>query len=86
MWEKDYTWNPAKCACKNGKYLGSTIDKSVIYDDENIEMTKSILLEKRWSAKWKFYILLTFLLFTMDQNKNICYHFTSPVSNLKVGY
>ena len=28
--EKDYIWNPAPCNCKNGKYLASIIDNSVI--------------------------------------------------------
>ena len=27
--EKDYTWNPATCTCKNGNYLGSIINVSV---------------------------------------------------------
>ena len=40
--ERDYIWNPTTCACKNGKYLTSTIDNSGItcnkiiksYDEE----------------------------------------------------
>ena len=32
--EKDYIWNPATCSCKNGKYLASIIDNSVIMCDE----------------------------------------------------
>ena len=28
--EKDYIWNPATCSCKNGKYLASVIDDSVV--------------------------------------------------------
>ena len=28
--EKYYIWNPATCSCKNGKYLASFIDNSVI--------------------------------------------------------
>ena len=34
---KDYIWNPATCSCKNGKYLESIIDDSVIAFDETIE-------------------------------------------------
>ena len=40
--EKGYISNPAKCACQNGKYLGSIIDNSVTYD-ESFETTESIL-------------------------------------------
>ena len=28
--KKDFIWNPATCSCKNGKYLASIIDDSVI--------------------------------------------------------
>ena len=35
--KKDYIWNPATCSCKNGKYLGSIIDDSVITCDEIID-------------------------------------------------
>ena len=35
--EKDYIWNPATCSCKNGKYLASIIDNSVITCDEIID-------------------------------------------------
>ena len=35
--EKDYIWNSATCSCKNGKYLESIIDDSVITCDEIIE-------------------------------------------------
>ena len=27
--KKVYIWRPAKCACQNGKYLGSIIENSV---------------------------------------------------------
>ena len=30
--KKGYIWNPVKCVCENGKYLGSNIDNSVICD------------------------------------------------------
>ena len=26
IWENIYIWNPAKCSCKNGKYLTSITD------------------------------------------------------------
>ena len=31
--EKDYIWNPARCSCENGKYLGSIIDNLVVTCD-----------------------------------------------------
>ena len=31
---KDYIWNPARCSCKNGKYLTSILDDSVMTCDE----------------------------------------------------
>ena len=36
--EKDYVWNSATCNCKNGKYLASIMDDSVITCDEIIEL------------------------------------------------
>ena len=36
VYKEDYIWNPDKCSCKNGKYLASTIDNSVITCDEII--------------------------------------------------
>ena len=39
--KKDYIWNPATCSCKNGKYLASIIDDSVITCDEVINTTKT---------------------------------------------
>ena len=35
--EKDYIWDPATCSCKNGKYLASIDDDSVITCDEVID-------------------------------------------------
>ena len=35
--EKYYIWNPATCICKNGKYLASVIDHSVVTLDEIID-------------------------------------------------
>ena len=35
--QKDYVQNPATCSCKNGKYLASVMDVSVIMCDEVIE-------------------------------------------------
>ena len=50
---KDYVWNHATCICKNGKYLGSIMDDSVIicdgviksYDEE-IKTIPTIFNEK----------------------------------------
>ena len=35
--DKDYIWNPAKCSCKNGKYLASIMDDSAMTCDEIID-------------------------------------------------
>ena len=37
-----YIWDPASRSCKNGKYVGSITDDSVIMCDEIIEETKTI--------------------------------------------
>ena len=37
IYEKDYIWNPATCSRKNGKYIASIIDNSVITWDEVID-------------------------------------------------
>ena len=34
---KDYIWKPTTCSCKNGKYLESIIDNSVITCDKIID-------------------------------------------------
>ena len=41
IYEKDYIWNPATCSCKNGKYLASITDDSVIMCDEIIDAEKT---------------------------------------------
>ena len=55
--EKDYVWNPATCSCKNGKYLASVIDNSVITYDEIIEeetkTVTTIFNEKNETCKKK---------------------------------
>ena len=72
IYKKDYIWNPAICSCKNGKYLASTSDDSVIMCDEIVGTTKSILTKtvptKTVPAKSyskSFYLLLAFLLVTI---------------------
>ena len=35
--EKDHIWNPSACSCKNGKYLASIIDVSLITCDKIID-------------------------------------------------
>ena len=57
--EKDYIWNPANCSCKNGKYLASVTDDSVITCDKMIEKTKAVTTnfnEKIHSVKQKISI------------------------------
>ena len=63
--EKDYIWNPATCSCKNGEYLASIIDNSVITCDEIIEETKTIPTNFKYKKKIicetkSIYILLAF--------------------------
>ena len=50
MCKKNYKWNPATCSCKNGIYVTSNIDDSVITCDEVIEERKTIAI-KRTSTK-----------------------------------
>ena len=40
--KKDYIWNSATCTCKNGEYLASSIDDSVITCDEVINNAESV--------------------------------------------
>ena len=48
--EKDYIWNPATCSCKNGKYLASITDDSVIMCDKIVEETKTVptMFNEKW--------------------------------------
>ena len=71
---ESYFWNPAACSCKNGKYLASIIDDSVITCDEIIdaeaksydEETKTVRTNYSIACKTQnFYILLAFLLITI---------------------
>ena len=41
MCKRVYILNPSTCTCKNGIYLGSIIDDSVITCDEIIEVAKT---------------------------------------------
>ena len=41
IYEKDYIWNPATYSCKNGRYLASITDDSVIMCDEIIDAEKT---------------------------------------------
>ena len=69
VFERDYTWSSTTCSYKNGKYLASIIDDSVIACDEIIEVTKGVptsFNEKKMACKTKnVYILLAFLLITI---------------------
>ena len=52
--KKDYIRNPATCSCKNGKYLASITDNSVIIFDEIIDAnveTKSHIKEAKTIPK-----------------------------------
>ena len=72
MCEKDYIWNPSK----NGKYLESITDSSVIACDEIIEETKSFNKKNAICKTKNVYILLIFLLITIALLINVsiyCY-------------
>ena len=67
--ERKCVWNSATCSYKNGKYVGSIIDNSVVICNEIIKETKTIptkstsikaVLTKCTSKN--FYIVLGFLL------------------------
>ena len=80
MW-KNYVWNPATCSCKNGKYLASIIDDSVIrcdkiidadaevksHDEEIKSIPKNIICETK-----SFYILLAFSIITTTLLIAVC--------------
>ena len=70
--QKICIWNPATCGYKNGKYVWSIIDDSMIKCDEIIVQTKTVptksTLTKAILTKWtstNFCILLVFLLITI---------------------
>ena len=62
VYEKDCIWNPATCSCKNGRYLASIMNDSVITCDEIIEEPKTVptnFNEKNATCKTKkaiFYV------------------------------
>ena len=67
--QRNCVWNSATCSYKNGKYVGSIIDNSVVICNEIIKETKTIptkstsikaVLTKCTSKN--FYIVLGFLL------------------------
>ena len=62
MGEKNYIWNPATCSFKNGKYVGSFIDNSVMTCDEIVEETKTVPIKTATTdnTSTNFYILLAF--------------------------
>ena len=44
--EKDYIWNPATYTYKNGKYLTSIIDNSVITCDQSYRRGSYVILQR----------------------------------------
>ena len=46
IWEKYYIWNPATYSFKNGKYLASVVDDSVITCDEIINADVEVEWQK----------------------------------------
>ena len=62
MCKNDNICNPATCSCKNGKYIGSIIDDSVITCDEMIEEAKTISMKKGNLWKISIFYLSFYLL------------------------
>ena len=62
MCKNDNICNPATCSCKNGKYIGSIIDDSVITCDEIIEEAKTISMKKGNLWKISIFYLSFYLL------------------------
>ena len=58
--ERDFTWNPSTCTCKNGKYSGSIIGDSVFMCDDIIVAAKAV--SRKTIEIKNFYVLLAFLL------------------------
>ena len=62
MCKNDNICNPATCSHKNGKYIGSIIDDSVITCDEIIEEAKTISMKKGNLWKISIFYLSFYLL------------------------
>ena len=58
--EKYFIWNPATYTCKNGKYVASIIDDSVLTCEEMKEAKETKTILKNISKTKNFYILLFF--------------------------
>ena len=96
MCQRSYIWNPATCSCKNGNYLGSIIDDSVITCDEIINAADSVLTNVISTVSKNFYnkkvrykmycyimhvvLLVIILLFMIAM---ICYHYAKHRSKQK---
>ena len=96
MCKENFSWNPSTCICKNGKYLGSSNDNSVIRCGKiisavgNVSATVSSTVStnfcnKKVRYKMDFYILLTvflviILLFIIAI---ICYYYAKHRSKQK---
>ena len=65
-WKKDYIWNPAISSCKNGKYLASIMDDSIITCDEFTETTKSVPTKTVATKSTSLLILMTYLLIAIS--------------------
>lgn len=65
--EENHIGNPATCRCKNGKYVRSIIDHSVVICGEIIQETKAVPTKAVTtnSTSAGFYIWLSFLLITL---------------------
>ena len=66
--QKYYIWNLATCNWKNGNFLASIVDDSVVTSDEIIDTAKSVATnykEKKVNCKTKNLYVLPVLLITI---------------------
>ena len=94
-YRKDYSWNPGKCFCENGKYSKSVADHSTIVCDDFIFVMYIVPTdgltnsdEKKVKYKMDFHILYTVLLviILLFIIVVICYHYAQYTSKLKKAY
>ena len=85
-YRKDYSWNPGKCFCENGKYSKSIVDHSTIVCNDFIFIIYIVptnVLTNSDDKKVYTVLLVIILLFIIVI---ICYHYAKYRSKLKKAY
>ena len=67
-----HSWNPTTYNCKNGKYLQSIIDKSVIMSSEIINVRNNMTTNVKMIVSINFDYKMDYCIFHMEF---ICYHY-----------